>query len=507
MSRSDYRTVQRLLAPRDGRDRPLRLTLRARPVLRLADELPQLRKHRLRVRPLALERLDSIEPVEHSARLVHLWSVRGRCNSGVSGGSAKRERACRTRAEAEDRLVETRDEGDAVIVHQHLDERPPDGVRTGSFGAEVRQELSWLARGLAQQYGGTHGSGPHPVRPAEQSDERAAQLVVPERRVLEARELPAVERVRELRVCVREREAGPQLRGELRAEGIEPRRLAGRLRRGDRQHRPNPKRPPVEPLEEHGTGRDRPGCGETQRRHRVGKLPRRVGRLGPPAREVALELEDAEAVGLAAEVWGQETLRLRPVCGELTRYRVPHADPVAELDRRREGDADERRDGAERVARAEEGALELAVGAIEREVVPVEAAARLRRRDEQRQEHRPEERLVFRSTRPRVGAREDPRRGLAPELLEAEPRVFAAHQHAAARLEEAADEGSVLVQRRPAERDMLLERKRELLVHEEREGAEAEATQGAAQVRIARSHGPRHYGAAGSSPFWHVGHQ
>ena len=49
-------------------------------------------------------------------------------------------------------------------------------------------------------------------------------------------------------------EVEPFRADEIAAEGVEPRGLARRLRRSNRQHRANPVGAPVEPLEE-----DRPG--------------------------------------------------------------------------------------------------------------------------------------------------------------------------------------------------------------------------------------------------------
>ena len=54
----------------------------ARPRLRLANELAQLREQRRRVRALALERLDPVEPLDHRTRFVHAFH--GRARSCVS---------------------------------------------------------------------------------------------------------------------------------------------------------------------------------------------------------------------------------------------------------------------------------------------------------------------------------------------------------------------------------------------------------------------------------------
>ena len=103
-------------------------------------------------------------------------------------------------------------------------------------------------------------------------------------------------------------------------------------------------------------------------------------------------------------------------------------------------------------------------------------------------------------------AREDPRSGLAPQVLEREPRVVALPERRGTRLDERPHERPVLVQRRPAERLVLLERERQVLVDEEAECAEGESAQGAIEVRSAHGHSVR-YCAAGPSPLWHDGHQ
>ena len=69
-----------------------------------------------------------------------------------------------------------------------------------------------------------------------------------------------------------------------------------------------------------------------------------------------------------------------------------------------------------------------------------------------------------------------------------------------------AHERAVLVQRRPSERLVLLERERNVLVDEQPERAEREPAQGAIEVRSAHGHAVR-YSAVGPSPLWQPGHQ
>ena len=148
--------------------------------------------------------------------------------------------------------------------------------------------------------------------------------------MLEERELPAVERLGEGRVAVREPEPHEQLGGERRAELVEPGRLAGRLRRGDREDGPDAVGPSVERLEEHGA------CGE-RRRGREPDRADRVGDLGGRVRHVLLraergaELEHAVAVGLATEPQREQAARLRPVAGELAVGGDADANARAEL--------------------------------------------------------------------------------------------------------------------------------------------------------------------------------
>ena len=141
--------------------------------------------------------------------------------------------------------------------------------------------------------------------------------------------------------------------------------------------------------------------------------------------ERPLELEHAQPVGLAAEVAREQSRRLGPHRRELAGRGGADADPVAELDARAAGDADERRDGAVRVAFAEERLLELRVGAVEGRVVPVEAAAALGGADEQRHEHAAVERAALVGRHALVGAREDARGRLALEVGDGGAHVVA----------------------------------------------------------------------------------
>ena len=87
-------------------------------------------------------------------------------------------------------------------------------------------------------------------RLAEQRAERGPELLGAEGVVLEERELPPVERLRERGVAVGVAERREHVDGDRRAEAVESRRLAGRLRGRDREHGADPVRAPVERLEE-----------------------------------------------------------------------------------------------------------------------------------------------------------------------------------------------------------------------------------------------------------------
>ena len=151
-------------------------------------------------------------------------------------------------------------------------------------------------------------------------------------------------------------------------------------------------------------------------------------------------------------------------------------------------DSHERRDGRVRAGIAEERALELGVPPLEGDVVPVEPTARLRCRDQQRDEHRAVQRLLLRRSRAGVRARVDRGRRFAQELVEGDPRVLPLGQRARPRLDERAHERPVLVERRAATLDVLLERERQLVAFlerpsEEDERAETERAQGQMELR------------------------
>ena len=111
--------------------------------------------------------------------------------------------------------------------------------------------------------------------------------------------------------------------------------------------------------------------------------------------------------------------------------------------------------------------------------MPVEAAAPLRGPGQHRDENRAKERLVAGVADPRVGAREDRRRGLPLQIVDRVARVRQPPQRRRLLLDEAAHERPVLVERRPFPGRMLLERERDLraaLGRERRRGRTRAAT-------------------------------
>ena len=222
-----------------------------------------------------------------------------------------------------------------------------------------------------------------------------------------------------------------QLDDERRAEDVEPGRLARRHLRGGRRHRPDAVGPEVEPLEDDGAGGDRARRREPKRADGPPELPGSVGNAAGLRVELGLQLEDERAVDLPTPVPRQQPAGVRPGGGELVRGGRPYAHAAAEVGRSPGGQADERREGRVRAPVAVEGALELAVGALEGVVVPVEAAARLGGGDEQRDQDRAPEGLVLADPLVGVGAGEDSGGRLVLERRERLARVLAQGEPAA----------------------------------------------------------------------------
>ena len=110
---------------------------------------------------------------------------------------------------------------------------------------------------------------------------------------------------------------------------------------------------------------------------------------------------------------------------------------------------------------AVERLLELRVRAVERAVVPVEAAAAFGGTHEERHEHRTVERAGFVAARV-VCSRKDPCGRLTLQVGDGLAHIVAREEPFGARFHEAAHERAVFVQRRPPVRPMFLEREREV---------------------------------------------
>ena len=123
-----------------------------------------------------------------------------------------------------------------------------------------------------------------------------------------------------------------------------------------------------------------------------------------------------------------ERARLGPVACQLPVRDRAHPQARGELELRRDRDADEGRHGGVRTPLAEERALQLGVGTVERRVIPVEPTTRLGGRDEQAEQDGAEQRLLFERGANRRALARDARRRLAPQLLQGDQRVVAARR-------------------------------------------------------------------------------
>jgi hypothetical protein len=191
---------------------------------------------------------------------------------------------------------------------------------------------------------------------------------------------------------------------------------------------------------------------------------------------------------------------------ELTGDEGANGEARCELHGLREREARERSERDVAAPLPEEGLLEVGVGRLEGVVVPVEASAALRGRDQQTEEHRAEQRLVLAGAGAGVRPREDRCGRLAAELLEGEARVVSSGQDRLVLLDERTDERLELVQRGPAPLDVLLEGERQLgslleLASEQHERAEHEATEERIEVRGPHGHdsGVRERGGVSSA--------
>jgi hypothetical protein len=139
---------------------------------------------------------------------------------------------------------------------------------------------------------------------------------------------------------------------------------------------------------------------------------------------------------------------------------------------------------------AVEGLLQLLVGAIERAVVPVEAAAPFGGTNEERHEHAAVERASLVGRQAFVCAREDLRGRLALQVGDGLAHIVALEEAVGMRFDEATYERAVLIERRPSVRPVFLEREREVGAVEGRERAEAETAERVVEMRRTHCNSP-----------------
>ena len=294
--------------------------------------------------PGTVERLDPLEPLEHRLALVHRVDrsrrpvarrvtassrkcrVRRRARSGARRGRARAARdrgRARARSRSRERSTATSARRTASSHGRVRPPRPPASAR------ELAVELLARARVLLEEHGSSASARSH--RGAPRARRAAARRGTARSGRARA---PSGRAPRPARDRRRRRRARPGRSTAIGvAERVEPRRLAGRLRRGDRQHRLDPERTPVERLEEHRPGGERRGRREPQRADRVGDLRRRVGRA--PRRRRAPDGARATHIrsGSRPKSGGRSPLRLGPVRRELAGGERPHGRARGELDR------------------------------------------------------------------------------------------------------------------------------------------------------------------------------
>src|SRR5581483_8872164 len=414
----------------------------------------------------------------------YLPRARTKPRSGSGGGR-------RPRPQPEQGLVERTEELAPVAVQERLDEGAAEGIADGSARAvrtERLEQRCTLLRRLPEEDRGAHRGCPRAVVATEERGERIPYLPRPERPVGEERELPAVERLGEPAVFVRERQALAEICGETPADRVETCRLTARLRGGDRQQRRDAKGPEVEPLEDDRARRDSPRGREAKRADGIGELACRVRRLRLLRSEVARQLDDEQPVDVPTEVRRHQPERLGPKRRHLAGDDRAQSNAAAELNRLSGRQADDGRDRGVRARGAEQRPLDLCVRGRECLVLPVETTAALRDRTQERQQDRPEERVVLARGETRMCAGEDRGRRLTAKVVDRVARVRQAAKCRSLLVEEAPDEGPVLVERRAVARRVLLERERQLRTALDRERRETESAQRLVEVRCPKRH-------------------
>ena len=481
-------------------------SLEPHPRLRLADELAQLGEQRrggsASSRSSASIRL---EPLDHRTCLVHaptryaaiVCQLAARSAKYPAGGGAS------PRSDSSS----DREQPRAVAVHDDLDERATDEIGRRRAGLQQLEQPAALLRRLAEQDRRAQRRRPRAVAVPEEkaSDSRSCSprngsawksessqrsSASPSCLVLVGREQPAAQ-----------------------SAASRPRNSSSRVGspsgcgRGDRQHGPDAVRPPVEPLEQHRPGGDRPRgrrAGARSRRRRA-RRARRAAPARPCAGCARARARASRSVSRPKSGGSSPAPRAsaprarrsrRCARGGRRRGRSPCRRRCRRAARRRRTHVPSRRASAR--APRTRGRTRASSQSKPPQPSAVETSSG--------SDDRAEERVVFVRARPRVRAREDPRRRLARRSSSARRASSRFAKLGRARLEEPAHERPVLVERRTAERFVLLERERQVLVDEQAERGEREAAQGAVEVRSAHGHRVRYF-AAGPSPLWQPGHQ
>ena len=219
--------------------------LGARPGLGLVQKRTNLGEQLGRKGVLALERLDALQPGEDAPRFLHLSTVaassRRVCDASDTKASTRErsggEVAGRTCPQAEQGFVQRGQEPRTVFVLEHFDDRPADVVRDLNAArlasrerAEAVDQPGALGVAVREQQRRPHRGRPEAVGAAEERGERFAQVLGARRLVLEERELPPRQGIRQLEVVLEASEPREQLGGEAAAPRIEPAGVTCRAR-------------------------------------------------------------------------------------------------------------------------------------------------------------------------------------------------------------------------------------------------------------------------------------
>ena len=165
-----------------------------------------------------------------------------------------------------------------IAFLEHLHERAPHQIacRRCRIAAgqqpETFEQPGAFAWRVAEQGRRAQGRREQPVARTERGAQRGPKLIRGEWILLKERKLPAVECLTELAILVGERESLAKPPRPLGGDRVDPNRHAGRRRRGDRKHGPDPVGTPIEALEQHRPGGNRSGTREPKGSDGVGEL-------------------------------------------------------------------------------------------------------------------------------------------------------------------------------------------------------------------------------------------